>query len=195
MCPGTLALLGAASAAGGALAGGVSSGNAAAYQAQVARQNATTEQQNAERAASATSAQVNEAGLKARAQDAGVKAAAAANGVDVNTGSAADVSESQRRLGAIDVANVGERGAETTYGYETSAVGDRAQAQLDQSQVGADYLGGALKAGGSLLSAAPDMPSPFGWMGKNIDISGLSSMNQPGINGSLTGSDVHILDG
>jgi hypothetical protein len=144
--------------------GGISAGNAAAYQATVARQNAVIASQNAQRAAMATSSQTTDAGLKARSQDAMVRAAGAANNLDVNTGSPVDVQTSQREVGALDVANTAERGALATYGYETQASGESAQANLAQSQVIPDYLGGALGGVGSLLSASPNLPSNYSWM-------------------------------
>ncbi len=160
-----LPFLAVAATAGGSLLSGITSAQSAGYQASVARQNAQIEQQNAQRAAQATSQQTETAGLKARQQDAGVKAAAAANGVDVGSGSAVDVQKSQHELGSLDVSNTAERGALQTYGYETQATSDQAQANLDQSQVVPDLLGGALKAGGSVLSGAPNLPSTFSWMG------------------------------
>jgi hypothetical protein len=168
MCPGTIAALSIASAgasAAGGLIGGISAGNSAAYQATVARQNAIISSQNASRAAMATSANTEAAGLRARQQDSLVKAGEAASGLDVGSGSPADVETSQRETGALNVANTAQRGALETYGYETAASGNAAQANLDQSQVIPDYLGGALKATGSLLSAAPNLPSSLSWMG------------------------------
>jgi hypothetical protein len=185
MCPGTLALVGLGASAGGSVLGGISGANSAAYSAQVARQNAIIEQQDAARAAMATSSQATQAGLKARAQDSAVRAAGAANNLDVNSGSPADVETSQREIGNLDVSNTAERGAEATYGYEAGAVSQQAQAALDQSQVVPDILGGVLKGGGSLLSGASNLPSTFSWMGAP-DATGT---------GDFGGSGVDILDG
>jgi hypothetical protein len=196
MCPATLALVGTAASAGGSILGGISAGNSAAYSAQVARNNAQIEAQNQTRAAAATSANVEQAGLKARERDAGVRVAAAANGVDVNTGSAGDVAESQRRLGALDVSNVAERGAEATYGYGTQAVSDTAQAQLDQSQVIPDYLGGVLKGGGSLLSGSANLPGNMAWMSYGSSPGAISDPGSAPFSAAASGGyGADILDG
>lgn len=187
MCPGTLAIAAVASGAAGNLMSGIASGNAANYQAAVASHNATIAMQNAGYSAAAGSARAEEAGLKARAQSAGVKAGLAANGLDVNTGSAADVQTSQREIGALDTATVANQAAEAVYGYRATAAGDEAQAQLYSAEAPVDYLGGVLQAGGSvakglsdlpggggggaggappsLLSGAPQNPSQYQWMG------------------------------
>ena len=174
MCPGTLALVSTAATAGGAILGGVSAGSAASYQAQVARENAQISQQNAQRAAQATAYNTEKAGLEARARDAQVRVGAAAEGLDVNSGSPANVEASQRELGSLDTANTAEKGAEATYGYETQATSENAQAALDQSQVVPDYLGGFLKAGGSIAGSASNLPSGNGsGIGSEGDWSGI----------------------
>lgn len=184
MCPGTIAIIGAVSGAAGAVTSGIAQGNAASYQARVASNNAIIARQNAGYAAGAASTQIEEAGLKASARDAGVRAAIAANGVDVNSGSAVDVQQSQREIGALDTATVANKSALQVYGYETQGTGFQGQSQLDRSEVGADYLGGALKAGGalaanpavdssfsSLLSSTPRVPSDYAWMSSGASAS------------------------
>jgi len=162
MCPGTLAIIGTAASAAGSVGGGIASAQAANYQGQVARNNATIAANNARYSASATSAATTQAGLQARAKDASVKAGAAANGVDVDTGSAANVLTSQRELGDLDTATVANRGAQQVYGYRSQAVSDTAQSQLDFSQEPGDVAGGVLKAVGDVAGAAPGLPSGGG---------------------------------
>lgn len=159
-----LPFLGAGAAAAGSVLQGVSSANAAHYQAQVANNNAITERQNAQHAAAATSVQTEQAGLKARSQDAGVRASIAANNLDVSTGSPVDVQQSEHELGQLDVAQTASRGAEQVYGYETQAVSDKAQSNLYQSEVAPDIAGGVLKGAGSLLSGSPSLPGAYQWM-------------------------------
>lgn len=177
MCPGTIALTAAAVSAAGAISGGIAQGNAANYQGQVAANNATIARQNATYSAGAAAATTERAGLKARAQDAGVRSGIAANGLDVNSGSAADVQTSQRELGALDTGTVANNGALQVYGYQTQATGYQAQSTLDKQEAGADVAGGFMKAAGtllanptvdsfgsSLLSGAPSLPSNYSWM-------------------------------
>lgn len=174
MCPATLALAASASSAVG---GGIAAGQTASYQAAVASNNATIARQNEVYSAQAGATQTEQSGLKARAQDAGVKAGLAANNVDVNTGSAADVQQSEHEINQFDTATVAHRAAMAVYGYHTQVNDFSAQSKLDQAQVIPDYLGGFLKAGGSvastasenpaatsLLSGAPSVPSQYQWM-------------------------------
>lgn len=167
MCVATLALVGAGIGAAGKLLGGVSSAHAASYQAQVARNNAVVAQQNAAYAASAGASQTEQAGLKARSRDAAVRASLAANGVDVNTGSAADVQVSSRELGQLDTATVANNAALEAYGYRTQATNYTAQAGLEQSQVVPDVLGGVLGAAGSFLGNSSVDGGLSSLMGKN----------------------------
>lgn len=182
MCLATAAL---AATAGSAIMGGVSSAQAANYQAQVARNNAQIAHQNEAYSASATSANVTQEGLKASQRDAQVRVGAAAQGLDVNSGSPAAVQASQRQLGDLDVATTASRGAEQVYGYGSQQTGFTAQAGLDQAQVGPDIAGGFLKAAGaaagspsfggtpstggadasSIVSGSPGLPNNYSWMG------------------------------
>lgn len=160
----SLALIGASAGAAGKLLGGIASGDAAHYQAVVAANNAQIARQNASYSAGATAAQTEGEGLKVRQQESGARAALAANGLDVNTGSPAAVQESNRTLGNLDVATVANRGARQVYGYQAEATSDTAQARLDQAQVIPDYAGGVLGAAGSIAGARPNLPggSPSG---------------------------------
>lgn len=154
----TLPLLGAGLMAGSSVLGGIASGNAANYQAQVASNNAQIARGYARYSAGAGATQIEEAGLKDRQQTAGVRAAAAANGVDVNSGSAADLQVSQRELGGLDQATTASRAAEAVYGYEAQAQSYGAQSKLDRSEALGDVVGGLLKGGGQLAGASPNIP-------------------------------------
>jgi hypothetical protein len=163
---------------GGDIGGGIAQARAASYQAQVARNNALVESRNAAHAAQVTAVQTEDEGLKARSQGAQVRAGLAAQGVNVNSGSAADVQAGQRLIGALDQSTVANRGAEAVYGYQTEATGYQAQAKLDQAEVGSDVVGGILKGAGaaagespnipggiaSTISGSPSVPSAYQWM-------------------------------
>lgn len=150
--------------AGSAVAGGIAQGQAASYQSEVAANNAKIAHQNAEYTAKAGAVQTESAGLKAASRDANVKAAIAANNLDVTTGSPVDVETSEHRAGLLDTATVANNAALQTYGYESQATGYTAQSGLDSGEAGYDVGAGLLKGAGSLLSAAPDIGSKFGWM-------------------------------
>lgn len=171
-----LPLIALAASAGGQLAQGFGAANAANYQAAVAENNATIARGNAGYTAGAGATEIEDAGLKARSESAGVRSSLAANGVDVNTGSAAGVQVSQREIGQLDTETVANRAALDVYGYQTQATSYDAQAQLDRMQASGDILSGVLGAAGSvagnaqftsLLSSAPGLPSNYQWMGGN----------------------------
>jgi hypothetical protein len=136
--------------------GAISSANAtaanASYQAQVARNNQTVASQNAEyavQAGAAKAAQTSEQGAQRLAK---VRTAVAANGIDVNSGSAADDQETQRRTGTLDTLTVVNNAALQAYGYRTQAVNYGDQAGLDTAEASQAPTAGALSAGGGLLS-------------------------------------------
>jgi hypothetical protein len=159
MCPGTLAIIAAGTAAAGSLLKGVTSAESASYQAQVARNNATISRQNAAYSAGAAEVDTERAGLEARAHSASVRAALAANNVDVNSGSPADVQASERVKGALDTATVANRGAQKVYGYEGQATSFQSEANLKQSEVIPDLLMGGLGAVSSVAGGAADYGS------------------------------------
>lgn len=168
------AIASTALAAGGALYSGNAQAHGAQYQAKVASNNAIIARQNATHAAQATAVQTEEAGVKAGQQFANVKAGLAANNLDINTGSAADVEGSQRRIGLLDTETVANRGAEEQYGYSSQSQNFKSQAELDKAQAGYDETSGFLKAGASLLSSASSggVSSAFSWMKGSGDPTG-----------------------
>lgn len=162
-----LPVLGTLAGVAGAITTGNAQAQAANYQGQVASNNALIARQNAAHAAQSSSVNTEAAGIKAAQQDAGVKAAGAANNLDVSTGSPTVVQEAQHGIGALDVANTANKGAEAVYGYQTQATGFRAQSELDKAQAPGDELAGFLKAGSLIGNAAPNLSSSFAWMGGN----------------------------
>lgn len=178
MCIATIALASAAIGATTAVVGGIEQGQAAHYQAEVARNNAQTAQQNAVYSASAGAAQTEQAGLKAASKQATLRAGLAANNVDVNTGSAADIQTSERQIGQLDTETVSNNAALQAYGYQTQSTSDQAQAKLDDKEGDYAPIAGVLKGAGmlaanptvdsavssSLLSGPPSVPEGFQWM-------------------------------
>lgn len=173
--PTALAIGGAALSAGGAIAGGISQGHALGYQAQVARNNADIAKQNAEYASQAGDVATQRTGLKARSQLNTVRASLAANGLDVNSGSAADTQVSQREIGALDQATTAHDAALQIYGYKTQAQGYTDQSKLLNSEASDAVAEGVLKGAGSLLGAASQLPDAFSWMSASDVGSGISA--------------------
>jgi hypothetical protein len=159
-----IALVSAGLSAGGAVLGGISQSNAAHYQAQVAKNNATIANQNADYAEQAGVAKSEAAGQQAAAQLGAVKASIAANGVDVNSGSALTVQQSQRGAGELSQQATVNDALLQAYGFRTQATSDTAQAGLYQSESESAIPASLLSATGDLAKAAPDVPAAYSWM-------------------------------
>jgi len=138
----------------GAISSGQAQSQAAAYQSQVNANNAVIAQQNAQYARQAGDAQAAQKQMETAQQTGAIRAAAAANGLDVNNGTALNVQTSQKLLGNNDVLNIRNNALRQVYGYQAQATGFEAQGQLDQMQSSSATSGSILSATGSLLSGA-----------------------------------------
>lgn len=137
---------------------GQAASKASAYNAKIAANNAQIATQNAQYAGAEGEANTAAAELKNRAQVGAIKTAQAANGVDVNSGSAVNVRSSQAELGELNALNIRANAARQAYGYETQSMSATAQQQLDtsasQNENTESYLAGAGSFLGSASSAA-----------------------------------------
>src|SRR5215475_9180774 len=132
---------------------------AAAYQAQVAQNNAMIERQNEAWAGQAGAAKEAIQGMKNRAEVGTIKAKQGAAGIDVNTGSAAQVTTAAKELGVLDTATTRSNSAREAYGYAVAATGDVAQSQLLQTEA-KNYQESATPAAlGTFLSGASSVGS------------------------------------
>lgn len=174
----------------GAISSATAASNNANFQAQVASNNAIAARNNATYALKAGEAKTQAVGLRAAQQGGAIKAAQAANGVDVNSGSAVDVQTSAREQGDLDEATTEHNAALQAYGYRTQATNFDAQAQLDKSAASSDLTGGFLNAGAGLLSSASSIstkwPGYFGGSDSSGD-SAFSGYNQTGLPGNVVG--------
>lgn len=135
--------LSASAALVGTVAGGVIGGigaeqsagaQAAAYRykAGVALLNSQINKQNAAWAREAGDTQAEIAGLKSGQQIAETKVQQAASGLDVNTGTTAQVRADQTSISEFDQNTIRWNAAKEAYGYETKATMDVAEAGLDR---------------------------------------------------------------
>lgn len=154
-----MAWLALATQAAGTLAqsyGQLSSAHAAAdaakYNSAVALKNSEQSLQNSRFAAEAGEAKMEQQGLKTRAEIGNTIANQAASGVDVHSGSAADVQASERVLGTMDAINVRGNAVKEAYGYQVQAAGEKGQADLDAQEAKKDIQAGQIGMIGSLLS-------------------------------------------
>lgn len=115
----------------GAVASGVGTLESGLYNGQVARNNAQIAGQNANYVEDAGFQQAENESLKSAATGGRIKAAQAANGIDVNTGSAVDVQAGQRGAGALDAETVLNNADLSAYGYRTQETNFEAQSQQD----------------------------------------------------------------
>lgn len=148
----------AAASIGASALGSIAQGNqqaaAGKYNAQVQFNNAKIAQQNATFAGEQGAANAATEQQKTRAQVGEIKAAQAANGIDVNKGSAVDVRSSAAELGELNAITIRSNAARQAYGFQTQAASDMAQSQLDKQQAKYDRQAGYIKAGTTLLGDA-----------------------------------------
>ncbi len=159
---GAVGAAGLAISAASAVGGGIAQGNAAGYQAQVAKNNAQIAQQNAQVAIAAGETQAQTQSLKGAAQVGQIKATQAAGGIDVNTGSAVKVRASQAQVNQLDTLTTMRNAAMQAYGYQQQATSDTAQSSLLASEAEQAPIGGAAGAAGNLLSGASGVGFKFG---------------------------------
>ncbi len=155
--PATLTAISMGVSAVGSIATGIAGMQAANYQAKIAENNAKIAQQNAVYAAHAGEAKAQQESLRSAARNAAIKGAIAANGVDVNTGSAVDVQSSSAAMGSLSTENVMREGQMKSYGYRTEAQNYKDQAGLYKQQASASLAGGLFKGFSSLLSGASSL--------------------------------------
>ena len=147
-----------------AITGARSQAAMAGYEKQVAANNATIATQNANLSTAAGASQVEEQGLKTRAEIGAITASQAASNVDVNSGSAVDVRSSAAALGQLDALTIRSNAEKTTYGYQTQALGFQGQEQLEGLEQEQAPIAGGISAAGSLLSGVSSASSKYaGW--------------------------------
>lgn len=161
--PLALGAAGAGISAIGAIEGGEATAAAANYQAQVAQNNAIIAGQQARYASAAGQEQATVTGLQGAALGGKIKASQGANGVDVNSGSAVKVQQSQREATSLNEQQVENTAQQQVYGYRAQAVGDEATSQLETMEAEQAPIGADLGAAGGLLGSASSLG--FKWQG------------------------------
>lgn len=124
------------------------------YQAQVARINAQIDKQNADYARNVGEQNAQIAGLKGAQQFGQIRAAEGASGLDVNSGSNAEVQASQRKITQMDVNTIRSNAAKTAYDYEVKSVNDLNQAGLYDAAASNAKAAGSINVAASLIGAA-----------------------------------------
>ena len=130
----------------GSIINGAAASKTANYNAKIAENNAKIATQNADWAGAEGDQKAGIAGLQSKDKQGAIKTAQAANNVDVNSGSALAVQQSERQAGQLNIANIRSNAARQAFGYETQSAGYTAQAAMDRAQgrnaKTAGYIGG-----------------------------------------------------
>jgi hypothetical protein len=147
-------IVGGAVSAYGNYQAGQATKSADYYQAQVARNTAAVEQQNAQWAAESGEAASSKQALDTRAKAGAIKTAYAGGGIDPNTGSAAKVSSAEAALGELDALTIRSDTARNVYGYNVKAASDIATANLKEAEGSEAEKAGDISAFASLLGGA-----------------------------------------
>lgn len=147
-------LIGAAVSAYGTYEQGQAQSKAAAYQAQVAQNNANVARENASMESAAGEAAVTNKGLQTRATVGKAKAYAGTSGVDPGTGSEATVRGGVEEIGMLDALTTRSTAAKKAWAQEVQSTSDEAQSKLYSFESDTAAIGGDIGAAGSLLSGA-----------------------------------------
>lgn len=166
--PITMSAISMASSAGGGIlsaSGAMSEGKSQRqmydYQAQVARINAQIDRQNADWERDKGVLEGAQYGLKAAQQFGAIRSGQAASGLDVNSGSAAEVQTSQRKLIRMDDSMIRANAAKTAYNYDVKASQDENQATVYNIAGANAEKAGKIKALGSIIGSVGSVASKW----------------------------------
>lgn len=156
-----LSLLGGLTQAFGALFSADAQKQMYNYQAGVANLNAEISRQNAEYARSVGELQATRYGMQAAQRMGQIKVAQSASGLDINSGSAKQVQQSQATLTRMDLTTIRSDAAKTAYNYEVQGVQYGAQAQLDTLAGKNAMSAGMISASGSIIGTAASVDTAW----------------------------------
>lgn len=157
-------MVGGITSAIGASRAGEAAGNAAAYRAQIARNNAMLAEQNEKWAEQEGNAEESAQAMKTRAGIGTLKAGMGASGVDVNTGSYADVQDAASALGELDAMTIRSNTSRKVYGYRVEGQNQETAAKLADYEADNARSSGKLGFLSSLLSTASSVGGRYaGW--------------------------------
>jgi len=146
--------LGGLTSAFGAYEQGQSEGKMYDYQAGVARMNAQIAEQNASTTSATGEFNAMLSGLRGAATMGTMKAAQASHGLDVRSGSAQQVQQSQGMFNQLNQSAIRSDAAKTAYNYRTQAAASIAEAGADTFAGENARTAGMIKADTSLIGAA-----------------------------------------
>lgn len=153
--------LGGAVGTVGALKSAQAQASAAKYNSAVASVNAQQALKNAGLSSAEGSVQAMDQSLRTRAAVGETLANQAASGLDVNSGSAPQVRQSEAEIGETDALRIRSNATKEAYGYQIQAASQGAESALQKSEASADLISGYVNAGSTLLGSAGTAATNF----------------------------------
>lgn len=150
---GTTLAAGAVSAVGASYQASANA-NMANYQAAVARNNALIAQHNADYELERGEVEAQRQALKDKAERGQIVAAIGASGLDLSSGSAADVRTSSEKLGQYNQAIIRSDASRKSYAYLTQKMEQQAESQLYSAKAKYAKTAGEFGVASSLLGTA-----------------------------------------
>jgi hypothetical protein len=185
---GIFSALGAITQGEGQALSATASGEASAYQAQVARNNAIIAGYNATEAEQAGEQQAFATSMQGAQTMGRIKTAQAANNVDVNSGSAKDVQIGAREVEQLNTETVMSNAELQSYGYRRQAATFSDQATLEQMAANEAPTEASLAEEGATFSAAAGLlgsASSVGFKFAGLGTQPAGTTNNPTLAGSL----------
>lgn len=136
------------------------------YRASIAATNAALAKRNAQIEFGVGEEKALESGLAGRQRIGAIRAAQGASGVQVDSGSAADVVAGQRVAERMDEGIIRENAGRKSYDYTIAAVGDTQQASLDTMAGENSLEAGDIAATGSLIGTATSVADKWAQFSK-----------------------------
>lgn len=179
-------LAGGLMSAFGAYSSGQSQKQMYDYQSQVATLNAQIDKQNSEYASNQGEIQATQYGEKAAQQRGQIIVQQGASGIQVGTGSSADVVASQKKVTDLDLTQIRSNAAKTAFDFTTKAAADTNQATLDTMAGANAAKAGEIGAASSILGTVGSVSSK--WLqGNTAGLWGTKSSGGTGFSTTTTG--------
>lgn len=138
----------------GSIFGGEAASGKMKYQAGISRMNAQINKQNADMERTIGEREAQRSGMKTALTMGKTETAQAAQGGVVDSGTNADVLDSEHALGLLDQSTIRNTAARRAYGFDVKAAEDESSAKMFEKGAKNAKTASYLEAGGSLLSTA-----------------------------------------
>jgi hypothetical protein len=154
-------IAGGSLSAKGAFEGGLAQEQQSYYQAGIAKLNSAISKQNEEFALNQGEQEASRYGISARERIGGIRAAQGASGLDVNTGSAKDVQESQKTIAHLDTDTIRANAAKVAYDYDVQSIQFGDQARLYEMAGNNQAVAGGINAEASAIGTVASVASKW----------------------------------